>query len=127
MPSGNELAERSLAMSRPTRSLKYVARALRLLGDIARRDRRWDDAERTLRESADVARAIAHPNQRWKTDLALAQLHAATGRGEAAAAALAAARRTIDGLRTGVRDARLLAGLTEGPQIRRVFDPAPFD
>ena len=58
-----EFAERSLAMSRPTRSLKYVARALRLLGDVARRDRRWDDAERALRESVEVARAIAHPNQ----------------------------------------------------------------
>ena len=122
-----ELAERSLAMSRPTRSLKYVARALRLLGDIARRDRRWGDAERFLEESANVALAIAHPNQCWKTELALARLHAAAGRGEPAAAALAAARRTIEGLRTGVRDARLLAGLTEGPQIRGVFDPAPFD
>jgi tetratricopeptide (TPR) repeat protein len=122
-----ELAERSLAISGPTRSLKYVGRALRPLGDIARRDRRWDDAERTLLESATVARAIAHPNERWKTELALARLHAATGRGEAASAALAAARQTVDGLRSGVRDARLLARLTEGPQIRHVFDPAPFD
>ena len=63
----------------------------------------------------------------WKTGLALARLHAAAGWGEPAAAALAAARRTIEGLRTGVRDARLLAGLIEGLQIRGVFDPAPFD
>jgi tetratricopeptide (TPR) repeat protein len=122
-----EFAARSLAGSRPTRSLKYVARALRLLGDVARRDRRWDDAERALRESVEVARAIAHPNQTWKTELALARLRAATGRRDAAAESLAAARRTIEGLRGGVRDARLLAGLTDGPLIRGVFDASPFD
>jgi tetratricopeptide (TPR) repeat protein len=122
-----EFADRSLAGSRPTRSLKYVARALRLLGDVARRDRRWDAAERALGESVDVARAIAHPNQIWKTDLALARLHAATGRRDAAAESLAAARRTIEGLRDGVRDPRLLAGLTDGPLIRGVFDGSPFD
>jgi len=122
-----EFAERSLAGSRPTRSLKYVARALRLLGDVARRDRRWDDAERALRESVEVARAIAHPNQTWKTELALARLHAARGRRDAAAESLAAARRTVEGLRGGVHDARLLAGLTEGPLIRGVFDASPFD
>jgi tetratricopeptide (TPR) repeat protein len=122
-----EFAERSLAGSRPTRSLKYVARALRLLGDVARRDRRWDDAERALRESVEVARAIAHPNQTWKTELALARLHAARGKRDAAAESLAAARRTIEGLRGGVHDARLLAGLTEGPLIRVVFDASPFD
>jgi class 3 adenylate cyclase/tetratricopeptide (TPR) repeat protein len=117
-----ECAERSLAGSRPTRSLKYVARALRLLGDVARRDRRWDDAERALRESVEIGRAIVHPNQTWKTELALARLHAATGRRDAAAESLAAA-----GLRDGVRDARLLAGLTDGPLIRGVFDASPFD
>ena len=122
-----EFAERSLAGSRPTRSLKYVARALRLLGDVARRDRRWDDAEGALRKSVEVARAIAHPNQTWKTELALARLHAARGRRDAAAESLAAARRTIEGLRGGVHDARLLAGLTEGPLIRGVFDASPFD
>jgi class 3 adenylate cyclase/tetratricopeptide (TPR) repeat protein len=122
-----ECAERSLAGSRPTRSLKYVVRALRLLGDVARRDRRWDDAERALRESVEVARTIVHPNQTWKTELALARLHAATGRRDAAAESLAAARRTIAGLRGGVRDARLLAGLTDGPLIRGVFDASPFD
>ena len=122
-----EFAQRSLAGSRPTRSLKYVARALRLLGDVARRDRRWDEAERALRESVDVARAIAHPNQTWKTELALARLHAAAGRRDAAGESLAAARRTIEGLRGGVRDAHLLAGLTNGPLIRGVFDASPFD
>jgi class 3 adenylate cyclase/tetratricopeptide (TPR) repeat protein len=122
-----EFAERSLAGSRPTRSLKYVARALRLLGDVARRDRRWDDAERALRESVEVARAIGHPNQTWKTELAVARLHDATGRRDAAAESLAAARRTIEGLRGGVHDARLLAGLTDGPLIRGVFDASPFD
>jgi len=122
-----ECAERSLAGSRPTRSLKYVVRALRLLGEVARRDRRWDDAERALRESVEIARTIVHPNQTWKTELALARLHAATGRRDAAAESLAAARRTIAGLRGEVRDARLLAGLTDGPLIRGVFDASPFD
>jgi hypothetical protein len=66
-------------------------------------------------------------NQTWKTELALARLRAATGRREAAAESLAAARRTIEGLRGGVRDVRLLAGLTNGPLIRGVFDASPFD
>jgi hypothetical protein len=77
--------------------------------------------------SVEVARAIAHPNQTWKTELALARLHAARGKRDAAAESLAAARRTIEGLRGGVHDARLLAGLTEGPLIRVVFDASPFD
>ena len=64
-------------------------------------------------ESIEVARAISHPNQTWKTELALARLHAAAGRRDAAAESLAAARRTIEGLRGGVRDARLLAGPTD--------------
>ena len=122
-----EFAERSLAGSRPTRSLKYVARALRLLGEIAGRDRRWDDAERVLQESLEVARAIAHPNQTWKAEMAMARLHAAAGRPAAADGSLAAARHTIERLRGGVRDARLLAGLTDGPLIRSVFDASPFD
>jgi len=122
-----EFAERSLAGSRPTRSLKYVARALRLLGEIAGRDRRWDDAERVLQESLEVARAIAHPNQTWKAEMAMARLHAAAGRRAAADGSLAAARHTIERLRGGVRDARLLAGLTDGPLIRSVFDASPFD
>jgi class 3 adenylate cyclase/tetratricopeptide (TPR) repeat protein len=122
-----DFAERSLRMSRPTRSLKYVARALRLLGDVARLDRRWEDAERSLRESAEIARAIAHPNEIWKTELAVARVHAAAGRRDAAAAALGGARRTIEELRGRVRDPRLLAGLTGGPLIRGVFDASPFD
>jgi hypothetical protein len=37
------------------------------------------------------------------------------------------ADRILEGLRSGVRDARLLAGLTGGPLIRGVFDAAPID
>jgi len=122
-----EHAERSLAGSRPTRSLKYVARALRLLGEVARRERRWDDAQRALHESVELARAIAHPKETWRTELALARLHAAAGRREAADDSLTAARRTFEALRAGVRDPRLLAGLTDGPQVRGLFDASPFD
>jgi tetratricopeptide (TPR) repeat protein len=122
-----EHAERSLVGSRPTRSLKYVARALRLVGDVARRERRWADAEGALHESVEIARAIEHPNQTWRTEFALARLHAAAGRRETADESLAAARRTLELLRAGVRDTRLLAGLTDGPQVRCLFDASPFD
>ena len=122
-----EHAERSLAGSRPTRSLKYIARALRLVGDVARRERRWSDAERALNESLEIARAIAHPNQTWRTELALARLHAAAGRRETADESLAAGRRTMERLRASVRDPRLVTGLTDGPQVRRLFDASPFD
>ncbi len=125
-PRAVEFAERSLAMSRPTRSLKYVTRALRILGDAARTERRWEDAERALRslstspghrasESDLEDRAGSRPpsrghrRPRWR------------------GGSLAAARQTIERMRNRVQDPRLLAGLTGGPLIRAVFDPAPFD
>jgi class 3 adenylate cyclase/tetratricopeptide (TPR) repeat protein len=122
-----EYAERSLALSRPTRSRKYIARALRVLGDVARAERRWDDAERMLRESLETARAIRHPNETWKTELAVARLRAATGQRDDAAQMLGVARASIERIRTGVRDSRLLEGLRDSPRIRRAFDASPFD
>src|SRR4029077_6270619 len=62
-----EFADRSLAGSRPTRSLKYVARALRLLGDVARRDRRWGAAERAVGGAVGGPRAVAHSHTTRET------------------------------------------------------------
>jgi class 3 adenylate cyclase len=122
-----DYAERSLTLARPTRSLKYIARAQRLLGDVARTERRWMDAERALGESIHIARAINHPNQAWQTELALARLRAATGRSDDARQLLAGVRQRIERLRADARHPELRAGLHHGPLIRRAFDASPFD
>src|SRR5262249_4929992 len=117
-----EAAERSLAMARPTRSRKYLARVFRLLGEIARLEHRWDDAGRALTESLGLVRAIHHPTETWQTELAMARLHAALGRRDDAAAMLAVARRSMDGMGATVRNPRLLAGLRNGPRVRRALE-----
>jgi hypothetical protein len=122
-----EYAERSLTLARPTRSRKYIARALRLFGDVARVERRWGDAERVLGESLGEVRAIHHPTETWQTEFALARLSAAAGRRDDAAAMLATARQSIERMGVGVRDPRLLLGLRDGPRIRRALATWPGD
>ena len=122
-----ESAERSLAMARPTRSRKYVARVQRLVGEIARREHRWGDAERALAESLGEVRAIRHPIETWQTELALGRLRAASGRREDAAALLAAARLSMDAVSAKVQDPSLRAGLRDGPRVRRAFEAWPGD
>src|SRR5262249_24670115 len=99
----------------------------RLVGEIARREHRWGDAERALAESLGEVRAIRHPIETWQTELALGRLRAATGRPDDAAALLAAARQSMDAISAGVQDPRLLAGLRDGPRVRRAFEAWPGD
>jgi hypothetical protein len=119
--------ERSLGLSRPTRSRKHVARALRLIAEVARTEGRSEDAERALSESLGVVRAIRHPTETWQTELALARLRTADGRRDDGAAMLATARQSIERLGAAVRGPRLRAGLRDGPRIRRALETWPVE
>jgi hypothetical protein len=120
-------AECSLGLSHPARSRKYVARALRLIAEVARTEGRSEDAERALSQSLGVVRAIRHPTETWQTELALARLRTAAGRRDDGAAMLATARQSIERLGAAVRDPRLRAGLRDGPRIRRTLETWPVE
>jgi tetratricopeptide (TPR) repeat protein len=109
---GREFAARSLEIATRTGSRKYLARALRLQGEISLARRDWAGAETALGEALAVAHAIRNPTQLWKAQAALARLHADRGRPSEAAAAAANAREVLSSMRDSVQD----------PELRRSLD-----
>src|SRR5262245_16160587 len=87
----NECLERATR----TRSRKYVVKGWRLLGEIARIRRVWDDADRALREAAAVAELIGNPTQLWQTHAAVARLCSDRARPDDARRAYEAARAAL--------------------------------
>ena len=104
-------AERCLAGAVQTRSRKYVAKAHRLLGEIATARRQWAEADAALREALTIAEAIHQPTQIWKTHVARALLAQARGEKDAAVQAAQRAEATLDALRHAVRHPELGASL----------------
>ena len=92
--------------------------------EIARLERRWEQAEAALREALSVAEAIGNPPQLWKTHTALGRLHADLRQPETARRAWEAARAVIERVRTGLRHERLRASLERAPEVRRVYELA---
>jgi uncharacterized protein HemY len=101
-----EHAARGLDQATRTGSRKNLLKAWRLTGEIATRERRWDEAEASLRQALGFAEAIANPPQLWKTHAALARLHEARGQADAARAARERVRATLahPDLRRSLRD-----------------------
>ncbi len=56
------------------RAQKYVAKANRVLGEIAIAGRQWREADAALRMALAVAESIKFPTQIWKTHVARAKL-----------------------------------------------------
>src|SRR6185436_12390573 len=94
-----EHAARGLDHATRTGSRKNLVKAWRLTGEIATRERRWEDAEAALRQALGFAEAIANPPQLWRTHAAIARLHEARGRADAAGEARARARAVVERLR----------------------------
>jgi len=103
-------ADAGLALAVPSRSVKYESWAWRLKGECARRQRAWGEAEDALTRALRLAQGVV-PSQTWRSHAALAALHAAQGRGEAAASSEAAARGLVEELQMATQEAGLRAGL----------------
>jgi tetratricopeptide (TPR) repeat protein len=94
-----EHAAQGLDLATRTGSRKNLLKAWRLSGEIATRERRWDDAEAALRQALGFAEAIANPPQLWRTHAAVARFHEARGQADAARAARARARAVVEQVR----------------------------
>ena len=124
--TASRFADQSLEVGTVTESRKYVIRALRLKGEAALAHRRWDEADRRLKEALTLAEAFEGPREIWKTYAALGRLHTERKRPDAAASAYHAARQAVDPVLARLRDPRLRSGM-EGAsliqEIRRASAP----
>jgi transcriptional regulator with AAA-type ATPase domain/tetratricopeptide (TPR) repeat protein len=108
-----EHAARGLDLAERTGSRKNLVKAWRLTGEIAARERRWDDAETALRRALGFAETIANPPQVWQTHAAIGRLHALRGEPEAADRARARARAVVERVRAGLGDPALRRSLAD--------------
>jgi uncharacterized protein HemY len=110
-------AERCLTAALKTRAQKYVAKANRVLGEIAIARRQWREADAALRTALTVAESIKFPTQIWKAHVARARLARATGDTDSAFTSVEAAQAIIDDLKRGVRDPELAAALRANVRV----------
>jgi len=105
-------ATECLELATPTQSRKYLVRGLRVRGQLALAERRWDAAEHALGEAITIARLIQNPTQLWRTHVELARLHAARGRDGAAGVDREKARRVIEDRRERTSNPEIRTALT---------------
>ena len=119
-----EHAERGLAFATEPRQPLVLLAAHRTLGELAAEDHAFADAERHLREALALADACAAPFERALTQLALAEVRAATGAAGNASAALDEALaicRVLDARPALARGEALAARLAAPPPRRPVY------
>jgi transcriptional regulator with AAA-type ATPase domain/tetratricopeptide (TPR) repeat protein len=109
-----------LELATRTASRKNLVKALRLEAGIACADRDTDRAEARLQHAREIAHSLGNPVQRWKTDLALADLLESRGRAIEARQLRTATGRIIDDVRDRLRDERLRKAckLQPSPELR---------
>jgi tetratricopeptide (TPR) repeat protein len=117
-------ADECLEIATRTRARKNLVKGWRARGEIATRQRRWDDAEQALRETLTLALALNNPGQLWRTHAALAHLAEARGRPDDARAAYAAALAVVDRMRAGLTTPETRAVLDRADFVRRLADGA---
>ena len=117
-----EFADQCLEIATRTNSRKYVVKGWRLLGEIARTRRQWDEAEAWLRQALALAQAVGNPTQLWKTHLAYGHFYTATRKPEMAQQAYGAAREVIERVKGSLRDPGLRASLEGSPLIQHIYD-----
>jgi tetratricopeptide (TPR) repeat protein len=108
-----EHTARALDQATRTGSRKNLVKAWRLTGEIAARERRWEDAEAALRHALAFAEAIGNPPQLWKTHAAIGCLHALRGNRDAADRARARARAVVERVRAVLADPGLRRSLPD--------------
>ena len=117
-----EFADQCLEIATRTNSRKYVVKGWRLLGEIARTRRQWDEAEAWLRQALALAQAVGNPTQLWKTHLAYGHFYTAIKKPEMAQQAYSAAREIIERVKGSLRDPGLRASLEGSPLIQHIYD-----
>ncbi|MGH7325118.1 MAG: adenylate/guanylate cyclase domain-containing protein [Candidatus Rokuibacteriota bacterium] len=115
-------ADQCLEIATRTRARKNLVKGWRAKGEIATRQRRWDEAEQALREALTIAQAIGNPGQLWRTHAALGRLRAAAGKAEDARAAHGASLDIIDGMRTRLQNPGLKASLERAAFVQRIVE-----
>ena len=113
-------AEQCLGLATRTNARRNLVKGWRLTGEIARAQRRWEDAKRALGTALGLAEAIGNPPQIWKTHIALGRLHVERKDPAAADGAYRAARAVIDGVIAGLQDVRLRSSFERGPWFKEV-------
>lgn len=93
-----------------------MARASRLLGEIALARNEPDTALTHLQEAHAIAQAIGQPNETWKAHEALARLHVQANRSEQAEESCRAALAVLEGLQSR----------TSTPEIRQALAGSPY-
>jgi DNA-binding NtrC family response regulator/tetratricopeptide (TPR) repeat protein len=104
-------AERCLELGTRFNARKNLVKGWRLAGEVAREARKWDVAERALREALRMAEAIGNPTQLWRTHAALAHLHVERGQEELAQRAARSAIDVVDSVLARLPDHALRASL----------------
>jgi class 3 adenylate cyclase/tetratricopeptide (TPR) repeat protein len=127
LTKAREFADCCLEIAMRTNSRKYVVRGWRLLGEIARARRQWDEAAGWLRQALPLAQMVGNPTQLWKTHLALGQLHAETRQPEQARQAYQTARTIVEQVRTSLQNPELRASLARLPLPQWVYDVGGAD
>jgi len=113
-------ARHCLELAARTNARKNLVKGWRLTGEVASAGHRWQEAEHALGEARKIAETIGNPTQLWRTHAALARLHAAQGREDAARRAAGDAARVIDGVLGGLSDPRLRASFERLGLVREV-------
>jgi DNA-binding NtrC family response regulator/tetratricopeptide (TPR) repeat protein len=113
-------AQRCLELAARTNARKNLVKGWRLAGEVACAGRQWSEAERALNEARAIAETIGNPTQLWRTYAALARFHAERQDKDAARRAAIAATGVVDGMLSGLDDARLRASLEGLPLVREL-------
>ena len=92
----------------------------RARGEIAMRQRRWDEAETALREA--LALAIDNPGQLRRTHAALGRLREAQRKREEARAAYTAALAVVERMRAGLTTPETRAALNGAAFVKQLTD-----
>jgi tetratricopeptide (TPR) repeat protein len=113
-------ARRCLQLAARTNAKKNLVKGWRLTGEVASAARRWQEAEQALGEARKIAETIGKPTQLWRTQAAIARLHAEQGQEDAARRAAGDAVRVVDGVLAGLADPSLRASLERLALVREV-------
>ena len=117
-----EQVEKCAGLARNTGSMKYVARAHALRGEIALGARQWGEAETSLSEALRIAREIRYPTLTWQAAHLLARARAGQNKMEDAFASARLAAETIDAVAARLPEPAMKQTFLAWPRVQAVMD-----
>jgi tetratricopeptide (TPR) repeat protein len=117
-----EQAEKALVQARTTRSVKYLAKAHALRGQVALQAGADERAAGDLAEALDLARRIGYPTLTWQAAHLLGRAQASRGRMEEAAGLARLAVDTIETIAARVPDVALRRSFLAWSRVQAVRD-----